>query len=436
MKRFIAISIAIMLLLFTSIFIYIYQFDINRYQAYIEQQLHQKTGYQIQIGKIDNQLWADSQLIISNLSISLDQQQLVQIKQLRIELANLDLWQRHLQVSLIELTAVDIEIDKLSFAKFNNKAVTVQSSDINEATVQSLTQLPWSELGVDSVIINGLNAQVSDGEQSVQLSQADIEIGPIVLIKAKQFANEINEINIKTNLETLKLDSLKGTIEANKLQLSSNLQPKKLTADLKFSAKQLSISDRKSAETIVNDSQLLAILTASKLDILNLSAQLWGGEVLMKASSHYQFNPFRKPMLSVKQLDVNTLRIDHLNINLANLMQTNKQQSKAVNVDNQQSELSLQQVNLHNISIEDLNIKGNQQLPLQVQGFDSQIQNLQLQISPQLILADLTEQKALLQLNVDLLNWQDSKIEGFQLTGSLFEKQQSLQAIIEGLFAG
>ncbi|MCG6200210.1 hypothetical protein [Psychromonas antarctica] len=420
MKQFFIISTLLLALFLASLTLFFCTFNINDYSGWIAQQIEKSTGYQISFDVIENNLWQDSSLSISGLSAGRDQQIRFDIQKIKIEIARLDLWNRHLELGLVELAGINLRVNPLFL---EHPAVAKNSREKNIAQIQAL---PWDKLYINKLRLSDLNVAVSDGQQSLLLQQAMLRSDNLSIIDNKKLLGTLFKGNMHFDFAKLAIQLADlSALRVDNLSLSTELDLAKLQGTLALSAKHFAFIGPNQAGISAENSSVDLQLDKNKLTLTCLFNNIFSGELAVQADARLSIALFPAPDFSIERLQVESLLLKNMNVTIPAFMAAPGDDVAIKN--NEKQKLPIKTLFLKQLTVQNLNILSEErQIPLTVKGLNSRIDDFYLLQNNQRVgLSEQDNQAGMFMLKVDYLQWADSVIEALQVSGSLTENDQA-----------
>ena len=404
---------------------FIYLFDINDHSQWLSEQIEKSTGYQVRFELFENSYWQESRFSVSGLSIAIDKKELLQIDKINIVISELDLWDRQLEVELVELAGVALyaEVDAL-------KEVVNSKKDLLESDNKS--QLPWSKLQVNKLRISGLNADISNQQQSLRIQQASLSSDNLLIIEHNKLAAALLQGDLQLAFKALNLQlGASQAVLVKDFSLYSHFDLAALQAKLTATVKQLDFRLPEQTEVIVDNSLLEMQLDKNRISLTHLSANAFSGELELQADAQLAMHLQPTPIVAIDELTILSLLVKDMQIQIPAFILASESEG-AGRVDEKQKlpikTLFLQQVNLQNIAIN----SEEKKIPLTVKGLNGRLQDFYLLQNNQFVsLSEDNKQTGLFTLQCDSLQWADSVSEQFQVAGSFSEDTDHLLILKE-----
>ena len=428
MKRFFIISV-LLFTLFVGLFAgLIYLFDINQWLA---EQIEKSTGYQVSFELIESRGWQAPGFSVSGLSVAVAKKELLHIDKINIVISELNLWQRQLELELVELVGVALSAQADTFKKVTSEPKEVPGSD-NKSQL-----LPWSNLQINKLRISGLDAEISAAQQTLSVQQGSLSSDNLTIIAHNKLRSAFLKGNVQLAFKALNLQMAAAqALRIHDLSLNGYLDLARLQAKLTVATKQLAFTLPEQEDIIVDNSLLDVQLDKNKVSLTRLSADLFSGELALQAEALLFIDLLPTPVFSVEELTVLSLLAKDMQIQIPAFMQEPENEALA-KADKKQrlpiKTLLLKQIDLHNIAVG----SEEKQLPLTVKGVNFHLQDFYLLQNNQL--ADLSADNkptGLFNLQFDYLQWADSVTGQFQVAGSFSEDAQHLLILKELLKSG
>lgn len=412
MKRFFIILALLLTLFVTSIALFLYLFDINSHSQWLSEQIEKSTGYQISFDSVENRAWQDSSFSIAGLSVGRAPDSVLEIDKITIEIDRLDIWDRHLDLELVELEGIHLHLKQ---GPLQGRTGEPNNAKSTEYLVQNL---PWNKLQINKLRLSDLNVEVSDGQQSLLLDHANLSSDNLLVIDNKKIVTTSFKGNGRFDFAMLEIQS--ADLTTLKLQsglLSGDFDLAKLQAKLALSIKQFAFREPNQSEIIADNALLDLQLDKNKLSLTRLFINIFSGELSLQADALLSFHLFPRPVFYVQRLQVLSLLLEDMRLTIPAFM--------PVSVDNAQSKdnekmpietLFIQQVNVHNVDIR----SEEKQLPLTVKRGSAAVSNFYLVQNNRLFTElEKERQSGAFTLQADYLQWAETAIEQFDIVASL-----------------
>ncbi|MEH6452643.1 MAG: hypothetical protein V7782_06315 [Psychromonas sp.] len=426
-KLVLLVLLVVLIGLLTSVFIR--SFNINDYSHFISQQIEKSTGYQVSFQQIDSNLYQKSHFSISGVSLSSKQQQEdIYIEQVNIEVKDFDIWNRQLELQLLQLIGVNITSEQVEAKPKpaiklgdNELLASLSSKDINELVLKRLY--------VEKLEVVDLKADINKAQWEVKLQGANLSSNKLLVIENHQFNNHFLSANFDLQLKTFKVQNpAKDRLNIDELELQTDFNLLALQGSILSNIKRIQLNLPTNEEIIFDTILVNAELDKTQLLLHKLSANVFEGQLDLQATARFALTPFSSSAISFKQLNIDSLLIKDMQLQSALVEEFI---SKPSDNNPQPLELPVENVFLEQVNLQSLNIsRADQQATLLVSNLNSSIQNLQIIKNNQLI--DLPEKdtsSAFFSLEFDYLNWFGREFEGFSVAGSLSQDDQNIMLI-------
>ena len=425
MKRFFIIVTLLFTLVVGLLAGFVYLFDINDHSQWLSEQIEKSTGYQVHFESIENSYWQESRFSVSGLSVAINKKELLHIDKINIVISELDLWDRQLEVELVELVGVVLYADVGALKEVLNSKKNVLESE-------NKSQLPWSELQLNKLRITGLNADISNAQQGLRLLQASLSSDNLLIIEDNKVVDTVWQGSLQFSSKTLNLRLQASQVVAiNDFSLRSHFNLVDLKASLAAEIKQFAYSLPEQRELIVNDALLEMQLDKNKLSLTHLSANTLSGELQLQADALLAMHLQPTPKITIDELTIGSLLAKDMQIQIPAFMPDSESEA-FVRVDEKKifpiKTLLLKQLDLQNLAVN----SDEKKLPLTVKGLNVHLQDFYLLQKNQLV--SLSEDYKLtggFTMAFDYFQWADSVTEQFQAAGSFSEDVQQLLILKE-----
>ncbi|MGB5444194.1 MAG: hypothetical protein WBM99_01700, partial [Psychromonas sp.] len=365
-------------------------FDINQYGNWISKQITQSSGYQISFQSIDRDLYNNSRFSVKDVVLFIDQDEVVQIKQLNVEIGAFDLWERELEIELIEIVSANINLDESGL-----KGLIATEKDKSTADKRAL--LPWQQLFIKQLRVLDLHAELEHSGDKLRLQQANVSVTDLRVIADNQIQPNLLQGPLTAVIQGIELD----------------------------------LSDL--PKIVMSDSQLDLSVDQNTVIIEQLLTHVFDGELTLRAQALLAVDPLVSSVPTINSITIESLLLKDMNLvippfaNISGSPQTEQKQQPLL--------LPVETIFIKQARSQNINISSeNPHIPLTVDNLNSVIQELYLVKNSQLIeLYGDSNQDAIFSLKFGLLRWVDSEVEGFSTSGSLNRENPSLQLLQEHL---
>lgn len=414
-KRCFIIAACLCTLFLLSLTLFLCTFNLNNYSGWIVEQIERSTGYRISFTAIDYKGGANLQFLIADLSVGRGQETLLEIEKINIEIARLDMWNRQLEIGLVALAGIHLHL----------KPTLLQEPRGEEKTASQRQDLPWNRIQINRLRISDLNADISDGQQSLLLEQANISSDNLLVIDKRRVVTALSIGNLDLDLAalTIQLADL-TTLKLDKLSLSGDFDLPGLQAALAISVKQFAFRAPSLGEIIADNSLLDLQLEQHRVSLRRLSMNIFSGELDLQADALLSFDPFSQPAFSVNRLQVLSLLVKDMRLTIPAFMPVSEDKAQGKGKQTLPIKtLLLQQVNLQNMDIR----SEEEQLPLTVKALNATLSDFYLVQNNQFVTAaEKNSQAGEVRLQADYLQWAEKVIEEFEIVVTLPEDKALL----------
>jgi len=421
MKRFLLILALLLTLFVTSLTLFFYLFNLNDYAAWGARQMEKSTGYQVSFSTIENK---GLKFSISGLSVARAQEMLLEVDQINIEVARLDLWHRQIEFELVELAGVDLRIKPRSSEDLNGEPKN------REKRQYQISNLFWDKLQINKLRVSDLNLDLSTAQQSLQLQRANISSDNLAVIDNKKLLSAAFKGSVNLDFATLVLQFAElSALRLDNLSLSADLDLPKLQGSLALSIKQLAFTAPKQTEIIADNSVLDLQLDKNRLSLTRLLTHIFSGELSLQAEALLSLDLFPRPAFSVEHLQLLALSLKDMQLTIPAFMPAAQDD---VSSRSEKQKLPIATLFVQQLKVENVDIRSEEkQIPLTVQGLNGRVSDLYLLKNNQLPgLSEDANQTGVFVLQADYLQWADSVTEGGQIAASLTENIQALALLL------
>jgi len=454
MKRCFVIGAFILGLLAVSLLLFIRFFDINAHRDFISKQIQQLSGYQVDFEAIDSHLFSDSTLSLSGLSVTKANRKVLYVDQVKVSLTRLNLWDRALELGPVQLTGMRIRGSLADFTTDEEvkgkdvKTDVVKTTDADTADVQTAEKsknvqqttqekpteqkLAWQRFTIGRLSVNDLTLDITHGGQRLLADGVDFSTDNLLIIADRQLVKTPLSGNLKLLVrEFTALQAANETLKAKNLQLNGSFNLKGLQASLMLQADSLNLALAGQKEFELQNTELVAELNNHKARITQLSSKMFSGELQLKAEALFSINPLSAPLLSVQQLTVQHLEIKDMDLIIPAMLKDSGE------VSNNKPLFSINSLVLKEFIVKNVNIRSiNSKIPLVVKNLNSSILDFDLLQNNQLGgLAPEDKEAGSFTVQFDYLQWMESHIEQFEISGKLSKSDRSI-LLIKQLLAG
>ena len=422
--------VALLAVLFVATSFFIRSFDINDYSHWISEQIEESTGYQVDFQSINGNLYGQSRLSISGLSLSIEQHELLYIEQINIDIKNIDLWQRQLEIELIELSGVNIVAQGDHLTKFPLGGSNTIATDLNSPkSVKSIDKLALQRLHVNQLRVHDLNVDISNGEASLHLQEANLSSDHLLVIENNQLNTNLLTANLQLDFITLNIQrSVQEKLQIKGLNLQSEFSLLALQATLLSEIQQIELDTIETKKITFDNVSLDLQLDKNQLFLHRLFTNVFAGQLDLQATATFVVNPFSSTTVSIKQFTVDSLLLKDMQLQvpvLNNPLSAEDQNNKQPLVLPIESML-LRQVDLQNLHIN----SADAQQAIIINNLTRSVHDLYIIKNHHLLgLPEKGTSSAFFTLKFDYLSWFDRELEQFSVAGSLTQDDQSMMLI-------
>jgi hypothetical protein len=416
MKRFfvtVAFILGLLLLLFISFF------DINAHRGFISKQITQLSGYQVDFESVDSHLFSDSTVSLSGLSLTIDKRQVLSVDKVKINLTKLDLWHRQLELGAVQLTGVRISggIDAL-----------VDKADLKTAQqtaqeMQPRQKLGWQRFTIDRLLVDDLKIELTHAGQRLVLDGADFRSENLQIIADHKLVKRPFSGNLTLlarELTALRTAGEKLTVK--NLQLTGSFNLKNLQANLNLKAGSLNLALAGQEEVVLQKTEFAASLNHNKASITKLSSKMFSGELQIQAEALLLIKPLSASFLSVQQLTVQRLAIKDMNVVIPAVL------NDAGALKKNKLPFPINNLFLKELIVKNVNVRSDDStIPLVIKNLNASVVDFVLLQNKQLKgLAEENTEAGSFALQFDYLQWMESNIEQFEISGKLSKNAHSV----------
>jgi hypothetical protein len=416
MKRFfvtVAFILGLLLLLFISFF------DINAHRGFISKQITQLSGYQVDFESVDSHLFSDSTVSLSGLSLTIDKRQVLSVDKAKINLTKLDLWHRQLELGAVQLTGVRISggIDAL-----------VDKADLKTAQqtaqeMQPRQKLGWQRFTIDRLSVDDLKIELTHAGQRLVLDGADFRSENLQIIADHKLVKRPFSGNLTLlarELTALRTAGEKLTVK--NLQLTGSFNLKNLQANLNLKAGSLNLALAGQEEVVLQKTEFAASLNHNKASITKLSSKMFSGELQIQAEALLLIKPLSASFLSVQQLTVQRLAIKDMNVVIPAVL------NDAGALKKNKLPFPINNLFLKELIVKNVNVRSDDStIPLVIKNLNASVVDFVLLQNKQLKgLAEENTEAGSFALQFDYLQWMESNIEQFEISGKLSKNAHSV----------
>ncbi|HEY7865074.1 MAG TPA: hypothetical protein VIC51_03620, partial [Psychromonas sp.] len=420
MKRCFVIGTFILALLAVSLLLFMRFFDINAHRDFISKQIAQLSGYQVNFESVDSHLFSDSTVSLSGLSLTIANRQVLYVDKVKLSLTRLDLWHRELVLGPVQLTGMRIT-GSLADLVETTDAETAEKSKSVQQTTQSRQTLPWQKLTIGRLSVNDLNIDITHAGQRMVADGVDFRSDNLQIIADRQLVTRPFSGNLKLLVKELWAQQTAGeTLRVKNLQLSGSFNVKNLQANLSLKADSLNFA-LAGQEVAVQNTELVAELNNNKARITKLISKMFSGELQLRADALFSIKPL-SPFLSVQQLRVQLLAIKDMNLVIPAMLNDSGAVKKY------KPPFPIKNLFLKELIVENVNIRSdNAEIPLEIKNLNGSVVDFILLQNKLLAgLAEENKEAGSFALQFDYLQWMESNLEQFEISGKLSKNDQGV----------
>lgn len=424
MKRCFVIGTFILALLAVSLLLFMRFFDINAHRDFISKQIAQLSGYQVNFESVDSHLLSDSTVSLSGLSLTIANRQVLYVDKVKLSLTRLDLWHRELVLGPVQLTGMRITGSLADLVETTDADTAGKSKSVQQTT-QSQQTLPWQKLTIGRLSVNDLNIDITHAGQRMVADGVDFRSDNLQIIADRQLVTRPFSGNLKLLVKELKAQQTAGeTLRVKNLQLSGSFNVKNLQANLSLKADSLNFA-LAGQEVAVQNTELVAELNNNKARITKLISKMFSGELQLRADALFSIKPLSAPFLSVQQLRVQLLAIKDMNLVIPAMLNDSGAVKKY------KPPFPIKNLFLKELIVENVNIRSdNAEIPLEIKNLNGSVVDFILLQNKLLAgLAEENKEAGSFALQFDYLQWMESNLEQFEISGKLSKNDQGVMLI-------
>lgn len=424
MKRCFVIGTFILALLAVSLLLFMRFFDINAHRDFISKQIAQLSGYQVNFESVDSHLLSDSTVSLSGLSLTIANRQVLYVDKVKLSLTRLDLWHRELVLGPVQLTGMRITGSLADLVETTDADTAGKSKSVQQTT-QSQQTLPWQKLTIGRLSVNDLNIDITHAGQRMVADGVDFRSDNLQIIADRQLVTRPFSGNLKLLVKELKAQQTAGeTLRVKNLQLSGSFNVKNLQANLSLKADSLNFA-LAGQEVAVQNTELVAELNNNKARITKLISKMFSGELQLRADALFSIKPLSAPFLSVQQLRVQLLAIKDMNLVIPAMLNDSGAVKKY------KPPFPIKNLFLKELIVENVNIRSdNAKISLEIKNLNGSVVDFILLQNKLLAgLAEENKEAGSFALQFDYLQWMESNLEQFEISGKLSKNDQGVMLI-------
>lgn len=424
MKRCFVIGTFILALLAVSLLLFMRFFDINAHRDFISKQIAQLSGYQVNFESVDSHLLSDSTVSLSGLSLTIANRQVLYVDKVKLSLTRLDLWHRELVLGPVQLTGMRITGSLADLVETTDADTAGKSKSVQQTT-QSQQTLPWQKLTIGRLSVNDLNIDITHAGQRMVADGVDFRSDNLQIIADRQLVTRPFSGNLKLLVKELKAQQTAGeTLRVKNLQLSGSFNVKNLQANLSLKADSLNFA-LAGQEVAVQNTELVAELNNNKARITKLISKMFSGELQLRADALFSIKPLSAPFLSVQQLRVQLLAIKDMNLVIPAMLNDSGAVKKY------KPPFPIKNLFLKELIVENVNIRSDDaEIPLEIKNLNGSVVDFILLQNKLLAgLAEENKEAGSFALQFDYLQWMESNLEQFEISGKLSKNDQGVMLI-------
>ncbi|MFT7455597.1 MAG: hypothetical protein ACI892_000741 [Marinobacter maritimus] len=429
MKRCFIMVAFILGLLGFSLLLFISFFDINSHRKFISHQIEQLSGYQVNVESVDSHLFFDSSVSFSGVSLKINNLQVLYVDKVKVNITKLDLWQRQLKLGSVQLNGLRISGDTAAaFANTTDIKIadfkTVEKSNSVQQTseVKIQQKLAWQRFTIGRLSVNDLAIDITHAGQRVTLDGADFRSENLQIIADHQLVKTPFFGNLKLQAREFTAQPISSeTLRVKNLQLTGSFNLKNVQANLYLKAASLNLTLGKE-ELALQNTELAVSLNQNKASITRLSSKIFSGELQLQATALFLIKPLSAPFLSVQQLTVQLLEIKNMNVVIPAMF------NDSGGLKNNKPRFPINNFVLKELIVENVNIRSdNSTIPLVIKNLNATLVDVVLLQNKQLKgLAEETKEAGSFVLQFDYLQWMESTIKQFDISGKLLKNDRSV----------
>lgn len=424
LKRFFIILFSIFCFIVAVISCFIYFFNINDYSKWFSEQLKQTTGYDIRFEMLENNWLKEDKLSVLGLSLYQQGQRIVYIDRLDVDIANLDLWSRQLAVKRLHLKGLELDF-RLPLAEPDNNLENSQQVQ-REGTVSR--DLPWQKLHISVFQITDMNVTIHHLGKQLLIKDAKVDLQDVLVIDDKKVVLLPEKIDVASHINELEFNHENLNVALQNINLSSKTSLLKRQAELDFSIANIHLGKEGYPPFLLNSLIIQSTFDNNRLTLKDLSFNTFSGSLSTQAEALLAINWLPKPHFKIADIQLNSLNAHDMHILIPNFINFDKQS----NLDTEQYKMpiesfAIKQMNLENITL----ISEADVLPLALKSADVQINDLQVIKGGELLTASAERSpRADFSIEFSRLEWQESVIEEFSLSGNLETTELDLKKLL------
>ena len=174
----------------------------------------------------------------------------------------------------------------------------------------------------------------------------------------------------------------------------------------------------------MQNTELVAELNNNKARITKLISKIFSGELQLRADALFSIKPL-SPFLSVQQLRVQLLAIKDMNLVIPAMLNDSGAVKKY------KPPFPIKNLFLKELIVENVNIRSdNSEIPLEIKNLNGSVVDFILLQNKQLAgLAEENKEAGSFALQFDYLQWMESNLEQFEISGKLSKNDQGVMLI-------
>lgn len=414
MKR---ILLAVLLILLVSSASFIYFFNINHYSQWISAQIEKHSGYQVRFDLIELEDWRNPQVTISGIEITHQNKAIITLQKVHIASREFDVWNRYLDIALVDLQGVNILVDEETLAQ---TVKPINAIENKEKTPSISELLPWKHLLIDKVNISGVNGEIDYQDKYLQIGGLNATFSDLLIIADNQFSYQWQEGSYQLAIKEGKLILQDHqSVEFNDVILESELDLLNLQAQLLFAMKKVLINTADFSNLVIDNSVLQLQLDNNKLIVQHLVSDVFSGQLQLQGMVLFTLKPFSKNKILVDKVALSSLLMKDMQIDIPAFASPQDSESSV----NQEASWPINDFQIEKANLENINISSREQtIPLFLKGANVHIRDVNVLDSNSLI-----NFMGSVNISFTYLQWEDVIIEAFQ--GKLGELPFSSQLI-------
>tara|TARA_R110001583_G_scaffold30866_2_gene106177 strand:- start:37857 stop:39158 length:1302 start_codon:yes stop_codon:yes gene_type:complete len=420
MKRFIIFILALFCVVIVLVSCFLYFINSSDYSQWLSKQVKQTTGYDVRFKVLESNWLTENQFSVLGLSLYQQDRRIVYIDRLDVEIENLDLWSRQLQVKALHLKGVDIDINTSSTPSDN--LLLNNNEDQQTLPLSAKRQnIEWEKLHLSHIQITGLNANVQHLDKKLSIKGANFDVNDVLVIDQQQLIILPPQLDISTQITHLSFNDEKISAQLQNVTLSTQGNLLTRQADLDFSVADIHLKGAEYPPIALNSLLMQLRLNTNTLFLKHFYAKAFSGELTAQADALFAINYLPKPDIKIEKIQLNSLIANDMDITIADFPYINQQ----IDSTKDQGLLPINSFLIKEMDLQNISLNSEiKQLPLRVTSAHVKVNNFEVIKDNKLWNMDsYSPQAGRFTLEFSQLSWQDSVIEEFSLAGSLEDKQ-------------